>query len=97
MYTRVSRETCLRETGRAPIKTGWGGDGQGTTKTGPTFAPRWVAKEYKTHARPELLRVDAAVLEALLSEIATGENVDEKQWHVWRGVVPRISTKKSIR
>ena len=22
-YTRVSRETCLRETGRAPIKTGW--------------------------------------------------------------------------
>ena len=23
MYTRVSREVCLRETGRAPIKTGW--------------------------------------------------------------------------
>ena len=23
MYTRVSRETCLRETGRALIKTGW--------------------------------------------------------------------------
>ena len=23
MYTRVSRGTCLRETGRAPIKTGW--------------------------------------------------------------------------
>ena len=23
MYTRVPRETCLRETEKAPIKTGW--------------------------------------------------------------------------
>ena len=23
MYTRVPRETCLRETAKAPIKTGW--------------------------------------------------------------------------
>ena len=23
MYTRVTKETCLRETGKAPVKTGW--------------------------------------------------------------------------
>ena len=52
MYTRVSRETCLRETGRAPIKTGWAETEKGQPGQ-PNMRARWVAKEYKTHARPE--------------------------------------------
>ena len=73
MYTRVSMEVCLRETGRAPIKTGWAetDKGQGS----PTCARGWVAKEHKTHARPEL-HAPTPPLEALkvmLSEIATGK------------------------
>ena len=74
MYTRVPGETCLRETGRAPMKTGWA-----ETDTGqpgqPNERARWVAKEYKTHARPELY-ASTPPLEALkvvLSETATGE------------------------
>ena len=61
MYARVPREVCSRETGKAPIK--------------PNVRARWVAKEYKTHARPELY-ASTPPLEALkvvLSEIATGE------------------------
>ena len=58
MYTRVYRETCLREAGRAPIKTGWT-----ETDTGqpgkPNVRARWVAKEYKTHAT-RVARVDDA-------------------------------------
>ena len=53
MYTRVSREVCLRETGRAPIKTGWAETDKGQPGKSNVRA-RWVAKEYKTHARPEL-------------------------------------------
>ena len=43
----------------------------------PNVHARWVAKEYKTHARPELY-ASAPPLEALkvvLSEIATGERI----------------------
>ena len=68
----VSRENCSRETGKATIKTGWA-----ETDTGqpgkPNVRARWVAKEYKTHARPEL-HAPTPPLEALkvvLSEIAT--------------------------
>ena len=44
MYTRVPRETCLRETGKAPIKTGWAE----TDKRQPgksNVRARWVARE----------------------------------------------------
>ena len=64
-----SRESCLPEIGRAPTKTGWAETGQ------PNVRARWVAKEYKTHARPELY-ASTPPLEALkvvLSETATGE------------------------
>ena len=74
MCTRVSGEMCLRETGRAPIKTGW--EETDTGQPGkPNVCARWVAKEYETHARPEL-RASTPPLEALkivLSEIATGK------------------------
>ena len=50
MYTRISRETCLRETGKAPIKTGWAETDKGQPGN-PNVRARWVAKEYKTHAR----------------------------------------------
>ena len=74
MYTRVSRETCLRETGRAPIKTGWAETDKGQPGK-PNVRARWVAKEYKTHARPKLY-ASTPPLEALkivLSEITTGK------------------------
>ena len=73
MYTRVSRETCLLETGRAPIKTGWTETDKGQPGK-PNVRARWV-KEHKTHARPELY-ASTPPLEALkivLSEIATGK------------------------
>ena len=74
MYTRVSRETCSRETGKAPILTGWAETDKGQPGK-PNVRTMWVAKEYKTHARPEL-QASTSPLEALkvvLSEIATGE------------------------
>ena len=70
MCTRVSRETCLRETGRAPMKTGWAETDKGQQGK-PNVRARWVAKEYKTLARPEL-KASTPLLEALkvvLSEI----------------------------
>ena len=73
MYTRVPRETCSRETGKAPIKTGWAETDKGQPGK-PNVRARWVAKEYKMHARPEL-HAPTPPLEALkvvLSEIATG-------------------------
>ena len=73
MYVRVPREVCLRETGKAPIKTGWAETDKGQPGK-PNVRARWVAKEYKTHARPELY-ASTPPLEALkvvLSEIAMG-------------------------
>ena len=74
MYVRVPREVCFRETGKAPIKTGWAETDKGQPGK-PNVRARWVAKEYKTHAKPELY-ASTPPLEALkvvLSEIATGE------------------------
>ena len=74
MYVRGPREVCLRETGKAPIKTGWAETDKGQPGK-PNVRARWVVKEYKTHARPELY-ASTPPLEALkvvLSEIATGE------------------------
>ena len=74
LYTRVPRETCLRGAGKAPIETGWRPtrDSQGS----PTCARGGVAKENKTHARPESYASTPPPLEALqvvLSEVATGK------------------------
>ena len=74
MHTRVPREVCLRETGKAPLKTGWAETDKGQPGK-PNVRARLVAKEYKTHARPELC-ASTPLLEALnivLSGIATGE------------------------
>ena len=70
--TRVSRETCLRETGRAPIKTGWAETDKGQPGH-PNVRASWVSKEYKTHARPELHASTLEALKVVLSEIATGK------------------------
>ena len=51
--SRVPRETCLRETGKATIKTGWAETDKGQPGK-PNVRARWVAKEYQTHSRPEL-------------------------------------------
>ena len=99
MYTRVPRGTCLRETGEAPIKTGWAETDKGQPGK-PNVRARWVAKEYKTHARPEL-HAPTPPLEALkvvLSEIATGTRKGKvvALVDVGKSVLLRSSTKKGI-
>ena len=73
MHTRVSREVCVRETGRAPIKTGWGRLVRGSQESPNLFA-RWVTKECKTHAIPDF-SASTPPEEALkvVLGIATGE------------------------
>ena len=48
-WVKVPREVCLRETGKAPIKTLWAETDKGQPGK-PFVRARWVAKEYKTHA-----------------------------------------------
>ena len=81
MYVRVPREVCLRETGKAPIKTGWADTDKGTAREAQR-AREMVAKEYRTHARPELYTSTRSLeaLKIVLSEIATGER-EERYWH----------------
>ena len=71
--TRVSREVCLCETGKAPINTGWAETDKGQSGK-PNVRARWIAKEYKTYARPELYAPTPPLeaLKVVLSEIATG-------------------------
>ena len=100
MYTRVSRETCLRETVKAPIKTGWA-ENDKVQPGKPNVRARWVAKEYKTHARPEK-HAPTPPLEALnvvSSEIATGTRRGKvvALVDVRRAYCLRSSTKESIR
>ena len=58
MYTRVSRETCLRETGKAPSKTGWAETDRGQPGQ-PNVRARWVAKEQDTR-KARVTRANAA-------------------------------------
>ena len=74
ILTSVPREACLRDTGKAPIRTGRAETDKGQPGKNHVRA-RWVAKEYKTHAVPEL-HASTPPLEArkvVLSEIATGK------------------------
>ena len=74
MCTKVSRETCLRATEKAPIKTGWVETDRSQSGK-PNVRARWVTKEYKTHARPELYASTPPLLalKVVLSEVATGK------------------------
>ena len=47
VYVRVPREMCWRETGKAPVKTGWADTNKGTAEH-PNVRCRWVAKEFNT-------------------------------------------------
>ena len=53
MYTGVPRETCQRETEKAPMKTRWSETGEGQPGK-PNVRARWAAKEKK------VVRVNAA-------------------------------------
>ena len=59
MHVRVPREVCLRETGKASIKTGWAETDKGQPGK-PNVRARWVAKEYKTR-QTRAVCVDAAI------------------------------------
>ena len=74
MYSRVPREVCQRETGKAPIKIGWAETDKGQPGK-PNVRASWVAKEYKTHARPEFFASTPPLetLKVVLSEVATGK------------------------
>ena len=74
MYTRVPRVMCLREAEKAPIKTGWAETDKGQPGK-PNVRVRWVAKAYKTYARPELYASTPALdaLKVVLSEVASGK------------------------
>ena len=65
--TRCTRESlkrvCLRETEKAPIKTGWAETDKGQPGK-PNVRARWVAKDYKTHARPKIVHLDPLVSSA---------------------------------
>ena len=74
IYTRIPREACLCETGKAPIKAVWAETDKGQPGK-PNVRARCVTKEYQTHARPEL-SASTPPLEALkivLLEVATGK------------------------
>ena len=48
-----------RDTGKAPIKTGWA-ETDKEQQGKPNERARWVAKECKTHARPEYASTPSA-------------------------------------
>ena len=85
MYTRVSRETCPRETGRAPIKTAETDKGQPGK---PNVRATWVAKEYKTHAGQGCTRQRC---HSLCCRRSPRADVEEKLWH-WLMCGERTST-----
>ena len=74
MYVRVPREVCIRETGKATIKTGWAETDKGQPGKLNVRAKR-VAKKFKTHGRPELYASTppSEALKVVLCEIAMGE------------------------
>ena len=71
MYAGVPSEAWPRETGQAPIKTGWA-ETDKSQPGKPNLRARWVAKECRTHARPELCAstLPLEALKVLLSEVA---------------------------
>ena len=53
LYSKVPRQRCYDTTGKGPVKTGWVDTNTGCEEK-PNLRSRFVAKEYKTHARAEL-------------------------------------------
>ena len=74
MYTGVPREMCPRGDWEGTVKTGWAETEKGEPGK-PNVRARWVAKEHKRHAKPELYvsTPPPEALKVVLSEIATGE------------------------
>ena len=75
--TRCTQESpgkCAYARPEGPIKTGWAETDKGQPGK-PNVRKRWVAKEYKIHARPEVYAPTSQLeaLKAVLLEIATGK------------------------
>ena len=77
LYERVPREECYRETGKAPIKTGWADTNKGSEDQ-PNIRSRWVAKEYNTCARPDLFAATTPLegVKLVVSDAASAESED---------------------
>ena len=76
MCTRVSREVCLRETGRAPLKTGWAETDKGAARKAQCAREMGREGVQDTRETRELYAATPPLeaLKVVLSEIATGES-----------------------
>ena len=72
VYEKVSMSQCWKEMGKNPIKTGWVDTNKGTSKC-PNMRSRWVAKEYNTGPRPDLLSATSPLegVKLVISEAAS--------------------------
>ena len=59
VHESAQRETCLRETETAPVKTGWAETDKGQPRK-PNVRARWVVKEYMSTRKARVGRLDAA-------------------------------------
>ena len=59
MYSRVSGEVCLRETGMAPIKTGWAETDKGQPGK-PNVRARWGREEIQDAREARVVQLYAS-------------------------------------
>ena len=74
VWVKVDREQCLRETGRPPIKLRRVDVNKGDKKK-PNYRIRIVAKEIKTHNRPDLFAATPPIenIKYLISRVASSQ------------------------
>ena len=74
VLVKVDRELCFRETGRPPIKLRWVDVNKGDADR-PKYRSRIVAKEIKTHSRPDLFAATPPIehIKYLISRVASSE------------------------
>ena len=100
MHTRVPREACLHETGKAPIKTGWAETDTGATREAQRA--REVGREgVQAACEARVTRVNA------VTRGAESCVVGDRHWHAWRKgcgaggcekrVLLRSTTEKCVR
>ena len=74
VWVKVDREQCFRETGRPPIKLRWVDVNKGDCSK-PNYRSRIVAKEIKTHNRPDLFAATPPIenIKYLISRVASSQ------------------------
>ena len=74
VYIKVSKEECIRNTGKPPIKTRWVDTNKGSQEE-PNVRSRWVAQDFRREARPDLYAATPPLeaMKAVISAAATGK------------------------